>query len=290
MSLISTTLLIINLLCQQTDNINVQILDKEFGKPVPYATIKALDGSFGIATSKNGNAAIIADSLLLGKQFVISSVGYFTDTIRILPLLKSNTAIIHLTSKPYEIPEFVVKGNRKQEELMVGIKKSATIGWASKHGNVSQTALYFPNENHVGLIEEVSYFIRGNGFPEAPFRVRIYSSHTDSVFPDNDILPISLIVSANKKGWFSVDLREFQIPIPKNGFFVALEWIMDSDDYFYNEGLSYGATLGLTKKHPYHHSWDYRLWNKIGWYNSPPLPPELSTILNPMIRAKLLLD
>ncbi|MBA3901952.1 MAG: hypothetical protein H0X62_17405 [Bacteroidetes bacterium] len=286
MSLISSTLLVINLLCQQTDNINMQILDKEFGKPVPYATIKALDGSFGIATSKNGYAAIIADSLLLGKQFVVSSVGYFTDTICILHLLKSNTAIIHLTSKPYEIPEFVVKGNRKQKELMVGVKKSATTGWVTKNKNISQVAIYFPNENHVGLIEEVSYFIRGMGFPEAPFRVRIYSSHIDSIFPDNDILPISLIVRANKKGWFAVDISEFQIPIPKKGFFVAFEWIMDSDDYFYNEGQFYGATLGLTHKHPYHHFWLFNLWNTTGWHNYSPFP----TFLNPMIRAKLLLD
>ena len=54
-----------------------------------------------------------------------------------------------------------------------------------------------------------------------------------------------------KNSWVNINLEEFAIAIPEDGFFVCMEWIYTSDKYYYTKTLPrdlgtyklYGANL-----------------------------------------------
>ncbi|MEX0968050.1 MAG: hypothetical protein WD077_12480 [Bacteroidia bacterium] len=252
---------------------------------MPYATLEAVDRTYGIATNADGKAKIVGDAKLLNQRFIVSSIGYTTDTVLLRTNPKNDTAKIFLAPKTYLLNEAVFLQSKESREILAGVISNRPAGYA---GSYFQSALYFPNDNLRGQIISVSYFISSKGFPEAPFRVRIYASQADTVFPAEDILPVSLVVRAGKKGWFTVDVKEYQIAIPENGFFVSFEAISGKDEIYNDQGIL-GPTLGLSKKHPYRHNWIYYLKEGHGWSLSPPLA-DFDFHLNPMIRATLRVD
>ena len=92
--------------------------------------------------------------------------------------------------------------------------------------------------------------------------------------PGENLLSEVIIAKPNiKGGWFKIDLSQFHIEQPKDGFYVAIEGIYpfdylkenagfqdvsDDNDGFVPNSISYGQRLGYSKKKG-ENTWHYSL-------------------------------
>jgi hypothetical protein len=154
------------------------------------------------------------------------------------------------------------------------------------HGQ--QTALFIDNKKKIsGKIIRVNYYLAAKGNTNAPFRVRVYQCDSLTGKPGEDMLPEILVVKPNNgKGWFHVNISKYNLQVPGNGFFVALEGVFpddydvyyqgtefkgkpdtneSDDDDFTDADLQYGQQLGYTHG-SVNHTWHYaidRTWFQL---------------------------
>ncbi|RRB04119.1 carboxypeptidase-like regulatory domain-containing protein [Larkinella rosea] len=198
-----------------------QVLIETDGQPVAYALITEPQHRFGTYADAQGRftATIPAgiDTLL------ISCVGFET---LLLPLagLSESTAY-RLRAKPNVLTEIVVRGRKPRLATVGATRKRAPIVWGNCSGRNIEFALHVRNTNGIqGYLHRVSYLIARGGMPTAPFRVRVYAI-TDGE-PGADLLPQSVVTSARRGNtWCEVDLSRYQIAFPKEGLFIAMEWL-----------------------------------------------------------------
>lgn len=189
-------------------------------QPISYATLKSQNNNFYYSDA-DGNFSILEASAKV--SYVFSCVGYASKNL----ILTSETSnIIKLDKLTFELNEVVVNTNKKQKETENLGNNNIGIGrLLPKIGH--QYAIYIPNaDKKEGLITSISYFIRKppGGDASGPFRVRLYQLDTILKRPGKDLLNVNLIVNGNKDwAWFKVDLKDYNIEFPENGFFVAME-------------------------------------------------------------------
>ncbi len=234
--------------------------------PVRYAIIKGIQNQFGTITDSLGQFQLKVPKRYENDSIVISSIGH-KDTIL---ALQNFTFHIHdsieLKEQPYVIPEIVISGQKLQPFLagntkMLNVKKEnkkRLSGLGMQTFFDFQIARFIPNPKHkAGYIKSIHYYIHDYAIPNTPFRIRLYKNENGQ--PGSDLLRINLITSANQGGtWYHVMLDTLDIPIPLNGFFVAMEWIDWGDQYHFREVhynkktkqeieyKIYGQILGMT--------------------------------------------
>jgi len=197
------------------------ILSAQDGAPVPYALVTDPGHRFGTYADTNGRftARVPAgiDTLLL------SCVG-FRDTLALISR-EGTEPVIKLRPQATQLAEVVVR-SRKPRLLSLGaLRRKLSYVWGNCSGRNIEFAMLIRNPKGVnGYLDKVAYLIDREGKPTAPFRVRIYP-YTEGE-PGPDLLPRSVIASARRGGtWCEVDLTAFNIPFPKEGLIVAMEWL-----------------------------------------------------------------
>lgn len=229
--------LLIPFLAIAQTNFSGKVLDN-YGNPISYATIKS-----------ESNATYFSDSLgrfkinLLKENevFTFSCVGFKMQSITV----KKGTSniIISLIKYNFQLNEVLVNDKKsKTKTVTVGNPKISIANELPNPG--SQYVIYVPyDKERIGVLKSVSYFMRRppGGDVTAPFRVRIYALDTINNKPGEDLLKENLIVNATRNwSWFEVDLEKYNITIPKNGFFVAMEILM-RDSYAVGETKRLGS-------------------------------------------------
>jgi hypothetical protein len=128
--------------------------------------------------------------------------------------------------------------------------------WRFQIANIfgGQYGTYINNEyKKTGSVKAVSFYIAKVGFPEAPFRIRIYAKDQLNQCPGKDLLHESVIVSNTKgEGWFTVDISEYGIHFPLDGMYVMMEWVYSGDQYYYDYEHEIKAKDGKSKTRTYH--------------------------------------
>ena len=211
-------------------------------QPVSYALISEPQHRFGTYADAQGrfSAQIPAgiDTLL------ISCVGFQN---LLLPLTGlSDTSVFRLRSKPTILTEIVVRGKKPRLTTVGATRKLSPIIWGNCSGRNMEFALYVRNASGIrGYLDRVSYLIARGGVPTAPFRVRIYANTEGE--PGEDMLPESVVIAARRGNtWCEIDLSRYQIAFPKEGLFIAMEWL-PTDESRYKFGTSF-KLLGGKKK------------------------------------------
>lgn len=236
-------------------------------QPISYVTIKSENNNFYFSDAE-GN--FIIPQTITKESYVFSCVGYASKNL----ILTSETSnIIKLDKLTFELNEVVVSFNKKEKKIENLGNNNIGIGRLfPKIGY--QYAVYIKNEDRKeGLIASVSYFIRKppGGDASGPFRVRLYQLDPITKQPGKDLLNVNLIVNGNKDWtWFTVDLREYNIDFPENGFFVAMETLpvinyikgtTKSNGYYENAYNLPGLGFNSNKKTGF--SWVYSPSTKI---------------------------
>jgi hypothetical protein len=213
------------------------ICNEETGAPIPYATLQIKGKPKGVVADNEGFFEFTITEPELSDSLTASCLGYERRTFGSDTLLSEPRVSITLKEKSINMETVVISSPRLRKRTKVaGNRGWFTTGsvYLDTHGQ--QIALYIDNDRHVnGYIRKVSYYLSGNGNVEAPFRVRILAVDSLSRSPGADLIPEILVVQPpqDTDGWFSVDLTEYRIYVPRTGFFVAMQGVFPNDYSFY---------------------------------------------------------
>lgn len=191
-------------------------------EPVAYATIVNPSLKKGVVADMRGYFKIPQNVLEQGKHIVVSSLGYETKEIEINNLNINDTNVIYLSKKPTQLKEFeVIARNIKTKKVGI-IKRHSTSYVVADPGY--QYALKI-NTKDTGVIKSISYYISKKYTANTPFRIRLYEVNNNGL-PGKDLLEQDLIVAFKRnKGWFTIDISNYNIKLTEKGVFVAMEWI-----------------------------------------------------------------
>ncbi|NDV64029.1 carboxypeptidase-like regulatory domain-containing protein [Bacteroides sp. 224] len=213
------------------------IYDEQTRQPISYATLQIKEKSKGVVTDHRGFFELTLTGTELADSLTASHLGYERRTFLAETLFEESELIINLKEKPVSIAPVVIAGKKsRHKHQSLGNRGRLTGGsiYLDTHGQ--QIALYIDNKKQVnGYIRKVSYYLSDKGNVEAPFRVRVLEKDTLHQSPGKDLLPEILVVQPpqDTDGWFDVDLSEYRINVPSDGFFVAMQGVFPNDYSFY---------------------------------------------------------
>lgn len=166
-----------------------------------------------------------------------------TDTIKVFCLgFESRTllgkqleAMPEITLKPvvFQLNEVQVRPEKTVIEWWGNKKRKTRFGLSLMPG--AKLALFIPNNGaKEGSISKVRYFLTNfsqNGSYRIPFRAQLYTVSKKGE-PDKPILKDIVMVQAVHSRWVEVDISQYQIALPAEGFFVGMEFL-SKDEYDY---------------------------------------------------------
>jgi hypothetical protein len=198
-----------------------QVLTDESIQPVSYALISEPQHRYGTYADAQGRfSAQIPEGI---DTLLISCVGF--ENLLLPRAGWTDNAVYRLRPKPNVLTEIVVRGRKPRVVAVGAIRKRAPIVWGNCSGRNIEFALHVRNASGIrGYLHRVSYLIARGGVPTAPFRVRVYANAAGE--PGEDMLPQSVVTAARRGNtWCEVDLSRYQIAFPKEGLFIAMEWL-----------------------------------------------------------------
>ena len=210
---------------------------------IEYAHVYIAAKYLGIYTFENGTFELSDTSIQNGDTLTVSFLGYKAKNIRLqstnsqyqLGTIQLKTIVNQLptlTINPAN--KLVTVGNPERE----GFKPTGFL-YGKKRIFQCQKAIFIPNkEKYIGTIETVSFWVSPHGKPKTPFRIRIYVADENGK-ATGDLLTESVIAKGlkrrKKNRWVTVDLSQYQIEIPENGFFIAMEWLYRAEKKYNNK-------------------------------------------------------
>jgi hypothetical protein len=246
------------------------ILD-ENKQSIPYANIVIMNTGIGVLSKGDGSFSLaVPDSFLLD-TLEVSYLGYDSQYFGI-HTLAGNANIIELEKSEIELVEIIVHSKKAKYIEKGSNDKKADTGIGKRYDNLDNIfiiAKYIDNDKkEKGFIQSVSFYIRKSLHlkkgHQTPFRIRLYDMGEDGN-PGENILLDNAITQANKKNkWHTLDISQYNIPIPENGFFVGMEWLISEDEKYKKEvkinyvkedgtkekrkEIAFGQGLGLVEK------------------------------------------
>jgi len=285
---------------QTIKKISGKILDAEIKKPIQYVTVEIEGKNKGALTNKTGFFTFNIDETFNKDSLSIRIIGYQPKKIAVKEFLKNNKAghlnnPIYIEPLTYTLPEVVFSSDKECEKVLSGVntKSNSALIWGVGY----QFSVYCQNKQSLknGVISKVRFYLKNEGKPKTPFRIHIYSVNLIDTTPGIELLHENLIVSADKAKWFEVDVEKYNIPLPKEGIFVSMEWIYTDEKYYYisephrkkHSSQQYGQVLGAIEGSKLD---NYTYFKKLGgkWnkFIYPPLYEEGKTY-NALIGAEI---
>lgn len=227
--------LVLKVLIVNAQKKEITILNSENKKPISYVTIKFLKSQKGTFSDEKGIFLISnneIDSLLisvLGFEDKVLSVSKIRDTIFLIPKTITLKEIT-LSNKKAEYGYFKKKGKFIRSAL-----------------NRVIVAMYIPNKNKQNeFITHLHYRIKKFGNELSTVRPHLLSVNKLTKNPDKEILNENIIIDIYKKNKIlSIDIKDKNINFPKEGIFVALEWVGNTK----NLGFGYSKLTDKDNSH-----------------------------------------
>ncbi|MCB2378799.1 carboxypeptidase-like regulatory domain-containing protein [Hymenobacter sp. BT635] len=253
----------------QENKISGRIVDQKTKEPIPFASIGLKEEQSGALTNEYGFFQMPMPEKNAQDSLVVLALGYFRKAILIKKGTNVQDLIIEVPKRVIELSEVKVQGG-KIKDLSLG-SKGSTPGEGMIQGLPGQQYAFFVKNDKskkLGNVRSVSFYIGENGFPREPFRVRLYKADGNYNSPNTDILTDNVVVSAPKGGeWYTIDLTQYNVPAPEEGFFVAMEWIVSGDKFYTTNFMEtytpYGQIMRPTFEFKESRTWTYSIGK--GW-------------------------
>lgn len=205
------------LFCAQDIRITGRVVDARTQEPIPFASLNLLEEGTGALSNeygyfKFGQGRNRQDSL------VVVALGFDRRAIFIAPG-KVQDLFIELNHRPIQVVSRPVIPRERVWPLF----ESGRITGAPN----AQYAFFLKNETPqaLGVIRSISLYIGERGFPREPFRLHLYKAADTTGAPGTDLLLETLLMSARyDERWYTIDLRDYALTLPRKGVFVALEF------------------------------------------------------------------
>lgn len=209
------------------------VVNSQNNEPVIYATVGLIKANKGVSTDEKGvfelSYSDVNDSLL------VSCVGFKTEYLR----MKDFNTTVKLKPIIIELQTVIVKPKKAMEIVLNDFRKRDVSFYESCHapeGGISQMTQFFecPKEGNWFLKEinllQMTFFLF---IPKEPnkFKLRFYGIDKDGK-PDNKDIYEAIIVENKGKKVTNIDLSSKNMLMPKNGLFVAVEWIKIKENMY----------------------------------------------------------
>lgn len=263
--------------------------------PIQYATIELVDNNSGALTNKQGYFSIVLTEKNRKGLINIRLLGYKPISEDLNKFIKNKVDTIYLIRDTIDLTEITISSQQINcPKEILGVSEKNNSAFCENVGNQIAVFCKNVNDNKKGKINSLSFYIKSGGKYNAPFRVRLYDVDENGL-PGKELLKENLIVAANKKKWFEIDIDSLNITIPKTGFFIAMEWIYTDESFHYLSEANrkkysrqqYGQILGAVESKELN---DYTYLKRLGgkWYKFiiPYLQKE-SISCNALINAKV---
>jgi len=196
------------------------VIDKETGNRIPYVNIWVEDLDRGVSSNALGEFSLQVDSC--HQMIVFSAIGYAKRGIK----SSSINEKVLLTPIAHEIQEVRVTPSEEKELRVNGFRKSKinhyfmcdTLPWI-----YARYFEYKQEYNETQYLKSIRVLCQ-NRIRSAKFNVILYKN--DNGAPGEYLHNQNIIVTAPKGNRFlEIDFSKKYIEFPKEGFFVAIEWL-----------------------------------------------------------------
>ena len=261
---------------------NGQIINDSTKEAVPYANIWIENEDIGTTSDQFGKFSF--NQTFIGKNLVVSAIGFE----RMITRIESEAIIIKLTSRFYEIDDVIIKPSGNSDKLVIDKFDDSKINSYYACGDKPWiTAKLFKYEDRFES-KPFIYSLKlltNNHIKSCTFGLR-FIEVDELGAPGNELLNKTVIVKAKKgKHIVNVNLSEFYIEIPKNGLFIAVEWLIikkNKYEYIYHDfsdeivskekRVEYEPSLGTVPKDNNDSSWIY---DKGNWKKAYKMPKSM---------------
>ena len=272
--LVITILLISNYCFSQLKSV---IIDNETKEKIPYVNIWVENKNIGTTSNENGEFELEIDGT---KIILFSALGFETRKI------SSDSIKSTLELKPLitELKEVVIKSKKQNKKLVIGKFKKSKINHYFACGTTPWiSARYFKyqeNYDKTPFLNKIRV-LTNSDVDNSKFNIRFYSV-SENGEPNEYIFDENIIGIARKgKKTTEVDISDLNIEFPKEGFFIAIEWlIIESNKHEYSytmtgsgkklTGISYEPAIGTVPAETDENSWIFTQgkWRKTHKNNS----------------------
>ena len=206
-----------------SQNKKITIVDSITKKHIEYVNIKYLDSKKGTFSDSLGAFDINKKA---SKKILISILGY-KNKILFTQKIKDT---ISLSQKTIVLDEISININSKKD-YGFHLEKSKFIGSSIKRAIV---AIYIKNEkaNIESYISSLHFKIKKRNNSISIIRPHLYTVNPETKIPEKELLEHNILIKKQKKGKeiLSIDISDKNIFFPKEGVFVALEWVGNTED------------------------------------------------------------
>lgn len=236
------------------------VLDAVTKTPLEGAYIVALDSTNKVLAVTNQKGDFKLDMPITSDSAYISYIGYRTYGIKI----SNFPSEIFLTPLNYELPTFLIEGNKKGKKAKIGSLKGRSTNYHIAYKSVC-VASHLQNtcNNETILLKWIKLkFTNSNEVCLYPVRIHLFSVNK-SKFPDIDIIH-PVIYDLKKREEIYLDISNYGITLPCEGIFVGIEWLVEED---HCKSLKYGPSLEVLKEAPDQNNNIYRFdYKKKNWH------------------------
>lgn len=270
-----TILLISNLCFGQLKSV---IIDSETKEKIPYVNVWVENENIGTTTNEKGEFKLGIES---SKIIIFSAIGYETKKI----LSDSIKKILELKPLITKLDEIIIKSKKLTKKTIIGKFKKSKINFYFSCGSEPWiTARFFKYKEEYKKTRFLNKIkvLTNSEVKNSKFNIRLYSINKNGE-PQDYIYDENIIGIAKKgKKITEIDISNLNIEFPKEGFFIAIEWlIIEQNKYEYkysmegskkkHEGISYEPNIGTIPAETNENSWIFTQgkWRRV-WKNKSP--------------------
>ncbi|SHG70239.1 CarboxypepD_reg-like domain-containing protein [Salegentibacter echinorum] len=222
----------------QSREISGEIVDEKTGKSLAFASVLVAKTEQGTSADENGVFSLKLKDTAKTLKLIVSNIGYESKEV---PILNKEHLCISLNRliEELETVNLIRPKNTKRHRVnSFRLGKQIGIGNFSGGKYPSTVARYYQKpedfEAHCFINEiKIKFFsIPERQYKTAKFRLRIMAVDSAGK-PGKDILFKDLILEKPKtRNSLKVDMSQFYIEVPQQGFFVALEHLFIQENAY----------------------------------------------------------
>jgi len=199
--------------------LNGKAVEATTGKPIPYATVGLVKQNVGANANAYGEFIITCQRPELD-SLIISCIGYKPILFPVRDL--RTNPIVALSVSEKRLKPVVIKNQWMYSE--VGSYKKSQDYCFTSSGFQSHVArkLVVPSAN--AQIQTIEVRTSKHRPVKSMFRIHVYRVDSLTQGPGEELTD-TVIESSAKWGLVSIDMLPYQIWLPENEFFVAVEWL-----------------------------------------------------------------
>ena len=213
------------------------IVDSISKTTVPYVNVLLTNSYLGWSANDKGEIAINLSKVTLSDVIELRAIGYQRKSFLFSEIYKEDT--LFLLESSTELKEVKIRAKRLKKARLGRKKASKSWGGSGlgKYGEKAGKSKYFKEAKFIpndiganGIIDEIRVFVRFGS--EYPFEIDILDTDKLTGEPTESLLKQPLEVIGRKdKRWLTVDVKKRNIHIPETGFFVSVNFIVDSANF-----------------------------------------------------------